>query len=112
MTDEERKQQAADAVFMRNLDKKFGITKDNNEDILLELNKRIRAYVGQFPYPVDALIFQTLQDFQKHFSVLQVNKAKSVDYFVPVAVLPDGKLIRCVKRRREDVLIGDVVFQD
>jgi hypothetical protein len=60
---------------MQKLNKRMGVSQHKIEDVLKEMNERVVQYLGQFSSEMkEKLIFQTMQDFQKHLTILQMSK--------------------------------------
>lgn len=86
--EEERKQRVEQLLAMRKKDKKYKLERIEIDNVLEALNQRIAEYSVMFPYSVERIALQTIQDFRAHYVVLQ-NKKLNVDK--PVLVLRDKK---------------------
>lgn len=88
----ERESRANDLLLMRELDKQsdrklMPLRADAPKELVIaELNLRIRQYAGMFPFSLEFLTLQTIQDFKRNIIPLQ---AKKLDTSKPVAMLRD-----------------------
>ncbi len=89
----EHKQRVKDLKLQKFLDESWEIFfyVINDDNLLLEMNIRLQQYKQQFPaFGIPYIIWQTLQDFNKHYVILQ---KKQLDYNQPLAMRKDQTII-------------------